>query len=877
MSGRAERSKRGFRVWHGLLLAYLMLLGISSVQRWGMPTLVPALEPNQHIARVAEIRGDGPTSSTPRTIDLAYADYPATGGYAGIPVLLVHGSPGDGGSFHGLAGVMRGPRRLLAPDLPGFGQSTEEIADYSIRAHAAYLWELLDQLGIKKVHVVGFSMGGGVALHMADSRPSQVASITMLSAIGVQEMELLGDYHLNHAIHGVQLWGLEALRYGFPRFGSWNRTNMGIPYARNFYDSDQRPLRRILQRYAGPMLIIHGKKDPLVPVEAAYEHARLAPQSEMDIHEGDHFTVFVKPAELERPLRDFFAEVERGGAKTRATADSQRAAQAAMPMDTHHWPKPLPITAVVMFIGFALFTFASEDLACITAGLFVAEGRASFLFVTLACLAGIFVGDVLLYLAGRCIGRRALRRAPLRWFVSDRALKDSSAWLEKNGAAVIFTSRFVPGTRLPTYLAAGALHTSFARFTAYFLGAAAVWTPLLVAISAGLLTPLERLGMGGGRPLAIKLLLAVPLLYLAIRVICKLVTHRGRRELIGWWRRKLRWEFWPPLVFYPPVIVYIFYLAMKHGGLTVFAAANPGIVAGGFVGESKTEILRNLAGAGKWIPRFAPIGATDPETRVRDARQFMEQAHLQYPVVLKPDAGQRGSGVAVIRSEEQLREYLTATKYPAMLQEFVGGPEFGVFYVRYPGEERGRIFSVTEKVLPALKGDGKSTVEQMILADERAVCMADFYLRKNQQRLQTVPVKDERVELVDLGTHCRGAIFLDGEELITPELQTAIDGIAKSFDGFYFGRFDVRAASKEELRAGRNFKVIELNGVSSEATHIYDPKLTLRQAYAVLFAQWRMAFEIGAMNRAKGVSVPGAAELLRMAVAYRDTSQEHPG
>ncbi|MGH8595243.1 MAG: alpha/beta fold hydrolase, partial [Gammaproteobacteria bacterium] len=118
--------------------------------------------------------------------------------------MLLHGSPGDAGNFNRLAELLP-DHRLIIPDLPGFGRSTRDIPDYSIRAHAKYVIELLDQLRVERAHVLGFSMGGGVALHLAESAPERIASITMLAAIGVQEMELLGDYHLNHALHGLQL------------------------------------------------------------------------------------------------------------------------------------------------------------------------------------------------------------------------------------------------------------------------------------------------------------------------------------------------------------------------------------------------------------------------------------------------------------------------------------------------------------------------------------------------------------------------------------------------------------------------------------------------------------------------------------------------
>ena len=127
--------------------------------------------------------------------------------------------------------------------------------------------------------------------------------------------------------------------------------------------------------------------------------------------------------------------------------------------------------------------------------------------------------------------------------------------------------------------------------------------------------------------------------------------------------------------------------------------------------------------------------------------------------------------------------------------------------------------------------------------------MAKFYLNKQAERLWDIPKNDEPVQLVEVGTHCRGAIFLDGGWVKTDQLEEAIDRISQSYPGFYFGRYDIRTPSIEDFKQGRNFKIVELNGVTSEATHIYDPKNSIFTAYKVLFAQWHIAFEIGAQSR----------------------------
>jgi membrane protein DedA with SNARE-associated domain len=470
----------------------------------------------------------------------------------------------------------------------------------------------------------------------------------------------------------------------------------------------------------------------------------------------------------------------------------------------------------------ALATFGSEDLTCIATGALIASGKVGFLPGVLACLTGIYFGDLLLYFAGRLAGRPIVRWKPLRNLLTDQKLDRASQWLAERGASVVILSRFTPGLRLPTYVAAGLLKTDFWRFALYFLLAAALWTPALVGAAAVL-----------GKSLP-------SLIYFGPIVLLVRAPWQHRRRTVGWIRRKTRWEFWPPWLAYLPVIPYILYLGWKHRSPTLFTAANPGISSGGFVGESKSEILKNLP----CVPEFRFLSGSLP---------FAERLALAgsipgFPVVLKPDVGERGTGVTIARSEREVASYLMSARGDTIVQKYAGGLEFGIFYYRYPGEATGRIYSITEKRFPEVTGDGRSTMADLVLKDERAVCLADTYLARFHDE---IPPAGQRVRLVELGSHCRGAIFLNGGHLETAELAAAIDRIAQAHPGFYFGRFDVRTPSIEDLQAGR-VEVLELNGVSAEATHIYDPSVSMVEAYRVMFRQWRIAFEIGALNRERG-------------------------
>ena len=278
-------------------------------------------------------------------------------------------------------------------------------------------------------------------------------------------------------------------------------------------------------------------------------------------------------------------------------------------MSEHEWP----VALMMLFI--AASTLISEDLTCIGAGILVAQGRLGFLAGAFACFFGIFVGDVLLYAAGRFLGRPVLNRAPLRWFIRAGDVEKSSAWFSRRGLVVIFASRFVPGARLPTYFAAGLLDTRFWWFALYFLLAGVVWAPLLVGLSNALGGEVIKSALVQGQSLIVKVIIAALIVYAVAKFVVRLSNHKGRRLLVSRWRRLTRWEFWPAWAFYPPVIGYVAWLALKHRGLTLFTAANPGIVAGGFVGESKIGILDRLSGSADFVARAwlieSPLDAAD--------------------------------------------------------------------------------------------------------------------------------------------------------------------------------------------------------------------------------------------------------------------------
>ncbi|GAN80892.1 D-alanine--D-alanine ligase [Acidocella aminolytica] len=329
-------------------------------------------------------------------------------------------------------------------------------------------------------------------------------------------------------------------------------------------------------------------------------------------------------------------------------------------------------------------------------------------------------------------------------------------------------------------------------------------------------------------------------------------------------------EFWPDWLFYAPVVAFWTYNAIRYRSITLPSLANPRINAGGICGESKNAIL-GLAGpaARAWVADYIGLsvsGHVDGDDLGR-ALAAMQRAGLNFPVVAKPDMSCNGVGVRVVRDEAQLAAYLSGFPRGAELQlqaliSYEG--EAGIFYIRHPGEKTGRITSVTLKYPPVVVGDGRWNVKELIAADDRLNAISHLLLPKLGPKAAKIPSLGERVELVFVGNHCRGSTFKDGLSVVTPALSARIDEIMQAMPGVYFSRIDLRYRDLDALREGRDFKIIEFNGSGSEATHIWDPEMTLSRAYKDQFFHYGESFRIGAAFRKTGLKPIGPLKLLAL-------------
>lgn len=529
-----------------------------------------------------------------------------------------------------------------------------------------------------------------------------------------------------------------------------------------------------------------------------------------------------------------------------------------LPLGFHDW---LPAAQAVTL---GLLTFVQEDVPTVSAALLASAGTLAWEVGLIGCFLGIWIGDALLYLLARGVGRPLIQRSWAKHWFDPAAIARSEQWFAKKGPWLLLSSRFVPGTRLPTYLAAGFLHLPFGRFLFVTGSAVALWTAgiflLARLVGPNLLPWLQQWNLGG-----LAIVLTMIGVVAAVRILGHVARPSFRRRVSAALGRWTRWEFWPAWLFYVPVFLHYLCLALRYRSFTLPTAANPGIFSGGIVGESKIATLRNLSATS---PEFTAeahlIEGAMLSARLESLERLRRQHRIDLPFILKPDMGQRGAGVKLIRTSAQAEDYLRKTNAPLLLQRYAPGPlEVGVLYYRFPHQSRGSIFAITEKIFPTVTGDGQHTLEELVWRGDRSKFLAETYLRRLPHRRTEVLPEGESLRLVEAGNHAQGCIFQDGARLWSEPLERRIDEISQKLDGFFIGRYDIRYASEEDLRSGRNFQIVELNGAASEATNIYDARHSLWEAYATLFRQWALVFAIGAANRVRGWQTLSLARLWR--------------
>ncbi len=332
--------------------------------------------------------------------------------------------------------------------------------------------------------------------------------------------------------------------------------------------------------------------------------------------------------------------------------------------------------------------------------------------------------------------------------------------------------------------------------------------------------------------------------------------------------RLFHWEFWPMCIVYIPLYTYYVWLTIKARNPWFWSASNPGIETGGMLGESKIEIFNIIPDHLKPITILIKSG-----TSSHIILNILKEKQISFPIICKPDRGERGFQVSKVNNEKELENYIQKNRVDYIIQTFCTYPlELGVYYCRFPWESTGKVFSVVKKEFLHIKGDGKHTLYELILKNKRAILQWEKLEARFATRMGEIIPDGELLELEPIGNHARGTKFINENHIIDDQLNKVFDRITDQIPGVFFCRYDLRTSSEEDLKQGKNIFIVELNGVGAEPAHIYDPAYKLLWAWRDLINQWKMVYKISVYNHKAGIkymTTKAVKSHLKMRKAYR--------
>ncbi len=316
----------------------------------------------------------------------------------------------------------------------------------------------------------------------------------------------------------------------------------------------------------------------------------------------------------------------------------------------------------------------------------------------------------------------------------------------------------------------------------------------------------------------------------------------------AWYIRLTNKEYWNANIFFIPLAFYVVYLALKARSAFFFSAANPAIPTGGLVGESKEDI-------GKLIPppyRPKTIALKQGDT-LWDIRQKMDRVKLAFPTIIKPIVGCRGMMVKKMESINDILTFMHEYDTNFLLEEFIDYPvEGAILYWKNPETGESGVQSVTLKEFLTVKGDGISTIKDLLMQNPRGVLQVNRLEKENSEIMASVPQHNEHITVEPIGNHCRGTKFLNYNHLINPDMVRAYDNIQEDLQGFYVYRLDLKAPSIADLQAGRNIKILEINGVGADPAHIFAPHTPLFEMFHAYIRLWKKVYEVGTALHRQG-------------------------
>jgi len=338
----------------------------------------------------------------------------------------------------------------------------------------------------------------------------------------------------------------------------------------------------------------------------------------------------------------------------------------------------------------------------------------------------------------------------------------------------------------------------------------------------------------------------------SVTVMDKILASESISPWNLWWRRFIirlkNWEYWPVYVFNIPIIFIWIWNAIRARDLFYFAVTNPGIETGGFFGESKSNILNHIPDQYKPITYLlrSPVQENEIES-------LFNLSGLQFPIIAKPEIGERGWLISRINNLDELKNYVREHPIDTILQTYVNLPlEVSIMVYVMPDGSRAEVTSICEKYFLQIKGDGFSTIGQLIFKQDRAVLHLEKLINRFGDRWNEILNNEKVLILEPVGNHCKGTMFLNRNDQNDENIKRIMVMLLRTMPEVYYGRFDLRVGSWEQLRLGENIRVLEFNGTSSDPAHIYQPGYSLFKAYREMAYHWKIMRKIAQQNRQSG-------------------------
>ena len=288
---------------------------------------------------------------------------------------------------------------------------------------------------------------------------------------------------------------------------------------------------------------------------------------------------------------------------------------------------------------------------------------------------------------------------------------------------------------------------------------------------------------------------------------------------------------------------------IKSKAVWFFTPSNPKLTFGGMEGEPKKEMYNLLP------KELYPVTFTIlPGEEFSAIEQKLLRHNVDYPLIVKPEVGGQGILLRKINSGKELMFYHSVMCWEYIVQQLVTYPmEVSVFYIRHPQNNKGQITGFLHKIPLQVTGNGIDTLEALVRRHPKGEKFIKTLHKKHEARWPEVIPLHEKYPLSYAANHNRGAQFIDLKEEIDNALVALFDGISVSGNEFYYGRYDIMCTNVQDLKAGKNFTILEYNGCGAEPNHFYDTGYTLGGAYKEIAKHWKALYEISKYNAGRGI------------------------